>query len=140
MKHSFIWRTFSLIKLDLNFRSENYDCPSSYSTNYPNKWLGQNYRKFYWNLITLLIHWVSYWKPTLCEKCPYSEFFWSAFSCVQTEHGEIFRISLYSVHMRENAKQNNSEHGHFLRSVKQTRRTKHWVFASKSLITKLIIK
>ena len=26
------------------------------------------------------------------------------------------RISLYSVQMRENASQNNSEHGHFLRS------------------------
>ena len=61
---------------------------------------------------------------SLSEKCPYSELSWSAFSRVQTEHGEIFRISLYSVHMRENAEQNNSEHGHFLRSVKQTRRTK----------------
>ena len=28
-------------------------------------------------------------KPTLCEKCPYSEFFWSAFSHIRTDSGEI---------------------------------------------------
>ena len=53
---------------------------------------------------------------TLREKCPYSELFWSAFSRIRNEYGEIFRISPYSVRMRENADQNNSEHGHFLRS------------------------
>ena len=46
--------------------------------------------------------------PSLCKKCPYSELFWS---------GEILRISLYSVWMRENADQNNSKYGHFLRSA-----------------------
>ena len=30
---------------------------------------------------------------------------------------EILRISPYSVRMRENGEQNNSEYGHFLRSV-----------------------
>ena len=50
---------------------------------------------------------------TLCEKCPYSELFWSAFSRIRTEYGEILRISPYSVQMRENADQNNSEYGHF---------------------------
>ena len=29
----------------------------------------------------------------LHEKCPYSEFIWSAFSCIRTEYGEILRIS-----------------------------------------------
>ena len=53
---------------------------------------------------------------TLREKCLYSELFWSAFSSIWTEYGEILRISPYSVRMRENADQNNSEHGHFLRS------------------------
>ena len=33
-----------------------------------------------------------------------------------TEYGEILRISPYSVRVRENADQNNTEYGHFLRS------------------------
>ena len=52
----------------------------------------------------------------LRKKCPYSELLWSAFSRIRTECGEILRISPYSVRMRENADQNNSEYGHFLRS------------------------
>ena len=53
----------------------------------------------------------------LCKKCPYSELFWSAFSHIQTEYGEILRISPYSVRMQENADQNNSEYGQFSRSI-----------------------
>ena len=52
----------------------------------------------------------------LREKCWYSEFPWSVFSRIRTEYVEIFFISLYSVRMRENAVQKNSEYGHFLRS------------------------
>ena len=37
------------------------------------------------------------------KKYPYSELFWSAFSRIRTEYGEILRISPYSVRMRENA-------------------------------------
>ena len=48
------------------------------------------------------------------ESCPYSELFWSVFSRIRTEYGEILRISPYSVQMRENANQNNSEDGDFL--------------------------
>ena len=48
---------------------------------------------------------------TLCEKCPYSEFFWSVFSRIRT-------ISPYSVRMWENTDQKNSEYEHFSRSVK----------------------
>ena len=44
-------------------------------------------------------------KLTLREKNPYSELFWSAFSCIRTEYGEILSISSYSVQMRENADQ-----------------------------------
>ena len=55
---------------------------------------------------------------TLRDKCPYSELFWSVFSCIRTEYGEILHISPYPVRMRENTDQNNSEYGHFLRSVK----------------------
>ena len=54
---------------------------------------------------------------TLRKKCPYSELFWSAFSSIRTEYGEIRSISPYSVRMRENADQNNSEYVHFSRSV-----------------------
>ena len=52
-------------------------------------------------------------------QCPYSELFWSAFSRIQTEHGEILRISPYSVQIQENADQNNSEYGHFSRSARE---------------------
>ena len=45
------------------------------------------------------------------EKCPYSEFFWSVFPSTGTEYGDILGISLYSVRMRENADQKNSEYG-----------------------------
>ena len=41
----------------------------------------------------------------------------SAFSRIRTEYGEIRSISPYSVRMRENADQNNSEYGYFLRYV-----------------------
>ena len=49
----------------------------------------------------------------LRKKCPYSELFWSAFSGIRTEYGEILSISPYSVRMREKAGQNNTEYGHF---------------------------
>ena len=47
----------------------------------------------------------------------YSEFFWSVFSHVRTEYGEILRISPYSVRMPENTDQKNSEYEHFSQSV-----------------------
>ena len=46
---------------------------------------------------------------TLRKKCPYSELFWSAFYRIWAEYGDIQIISPYSVQMRENADQNNSE-------------------------------
>ena len=63
---------------------------------------------------------VSGLKVTLPDKCPYLDLFWSAFSCIRTEYGEILRISLYSVRMRENADQNNSEYVHFLHNMSLT--------------------
>ena len=45
--------------------------------------------------------------------CKYLEFFWSVFSLILTEYGKIGSISLYSVRMRENTDQKNSEYGHF---------------------------
>ena len=47
---------------------------------------------------------------TLHRKFPYLELFWFAVSCI--------RISPYSVQMRENMDQNNSEYGHFSRNGK----------------------
>ena len=55
-------------------------------------------------------------KKSLREKCPYSEFFWSVFSRIRTEYGNILRISSYSVRMQENRDQKYSEYGHFSRS------------------------
>ena len=52
----------------------------------------------------------------LREKCRYSELFWSAFSHIRAEYGEIRSISPYSVRMWENADQNNSEYRNLLRS------------------------
>ena len=76
------------------------------------------------NLVTLfspetpiLIHLFVRLTPTLCEKCPYSELFWSTFSRIWTEYGE-YSISLrIQSKMRENADQNNSEYEHFLRGA-----------------------
>ena len=53
----------------------------------------------------------------LRKKCPFSGLFWSTFSRIQTEYGEIFCIFPYSVRTRENTDQNNPENEHFLRSA-----------------------
>ena len=50
------------------------------------------------------------------------------FSRIRTEYGEILRIYPYSVRMRENKDQKNSEDGHFLRSLCES------VFAFMGLI------
>ena len=50
-------------------------------------------------------------------KCPCLELFWTSFYRIWTEHVEIRSISPYLVQMRKNADQNNSEYGHFSRSV-----------------------
>ena len=61
------------------------------------------------NLLSIL----QYRNHSLRKKCPYLELFWSVFSRIRTEYREILRISAYSVWMRENTDQNNSEYGHF---------------------------
>ena len=55
-------------------------------------------------------------KQALRKNCPYSELFWSVLSCIWSEYGEIRGISPYSVQIRENTDQNNSEYEHFSRS------------------------
>ena len=59
----------------------------------------------YFSITELLIAW----------KCPYSECFWSLFLLIWTEY-----TSLYSVWMRENADQKNSEYEHFSHSAYRT--------------------
>ena len=54
---------------------------------------------------------------TLPEKCPYWEFFWSVFSRIWTEYGEIRSISLYLVRIRDNTYQKNSGCGHFWKTT-----------------------
>ena len=55
-------------------------------------------------------------KGALRQKFRYSQLFWSVFSRIRTEYREKLRISPYSVRMRKNTDQNNSEYGHFSRS------------------------
>ena len=50
------------------------------------------------------------------EKCPYSEFCWSLFSRIWAVCRDLPCKSLYSVVMRENTGQKNSEDGHHIRS------------------------
>ena len=73
-------------------------------------------KKYYLYFIILQVEEIQ--TNTLCKKCPYLELFWFAFSGIRTEYGKILRIFSYSVQMRENADQNNSEYEHLLRSVK----------------------
>ena len=46
---------------------------------------------------------------TLRKKCPCWELFWSLFSRMWTEYGEIRNIFLYSVRIRENADQSTGK-------------------------------
>ena len=59
----------------------------------------------------------SWLELSLRKKCPNSELFWSVFSRIRSEYGEVPHISPYSVWMWEETDQNNSEYGYFPRSV-----------------------
>ena len=54
------------------------------------------------------------------KKCPYSEFFWSVFSRIWTEYGDLLRISSYSVRMREKTDYKNFEYGQFSHRTKKS--------------------
>ena len=64
------------------------------------------------------IHILSIISSHIHYKVSVSVLFWSAFSRIRTEYGEMQCISPYSVQMRENADQNNSDYGHFSGSSK----------------------
>ena len=51
-----------------------------------------------------------YLRPGQSTMVSILELLWSAFSRIRTEFREILHISLYSVQMRGNADQNNSEY------------------------------
>ena len=53
----------------------------------------------------------------LREECPYSEVFYTLFSRIRTEYGEILRITPYSARMWKNADQKIPEYGYILRSL-----------------------
>ena len=38
---------------------------------------------------------------TLHEKCPNTKFFWSMFSCIRIEYGDLLRKSPHSVQIKE---------------------------------------
>ena len=57
--------------------------------------------------------------PFTASKVPYSEFFWSLFSAIWTEYGEIQSVSKYSVQMWENKDKKNFQYGRFSRSASQ---------------------
>ena len=70
----------------------------------------------------------------LCKTCPYSELFWSLFSGIRTEYGDIRNISTYSARMWENAGQYNSKQRHFLRSVKLLYKIKIAAYGKKAYL------
>ena len=101
------------------------------SLNYLNMYLFVN---SYVNSKMLLYHLLQEWNSIKAFHCvrsvrirsfsgPYFPTFglkterYSVFSRIQTENGEILRISPYSVRMRENTDQKNSEYGHHSGSV-----------------------
>ena len=60
--------------------------------------------------------WYNSEQKTLRKKCPHCKLFWSTFSRIWTEYGEIRSISPCSIQMQENAGQNKSKFGYFSRS------------------------
>ena len=52
----------------------------------------------------------------LRKKCPYSDFFWSVFSHIETEYEYLLSKSPSSVRMRKNTDQKKSEYEHFYES------------------------
>ena len=68
--------------------------------------------------LVLKLYFTKITHSTMREKSPYSEFFWSVFSSIRTEYGQIPRISSYSVQIQENMDQKNSKYQHFSRSAR----------------------
>ena len=65
-----------------------------------------------------LLHW---------KMCSYLKFWWSLFSRIRIEYGEIRSISPYSVQMWEKTDQKNSKYGHLSRSIKYWKINPFWL-------------
>ena len=78
----------------------------------------ENIRKLsFWSVFARILHFRYFQslKHTsgLRENGPFLEFFWSVFSRIRTEYGEIRSIAQYSVRIQKNTDQKISEYGHF---------------------------
>ena len=60
-----------------------------------------------------------YYSEQHCVKVSVFAVFWSVFSRIRDEYGEIWSISPYSVQMQENTDQKNSEYRYFSRIGKK---------------------
>ena len=68
---------------------------------------------------SVLLQFSIFLQIALREKCLYSDSFCSVFSRIRAGYRILRSISPYSVWLRENTDQKNSEYGHCLRSVYQ---------------------
>ena len=64
------------------------------------------------------------------KKCPYSEYFWSLFSFIRTEYGDLHSRSPYSVRMRKNKDQQKTPNSDTFHAVKL-------LFSQRSAVKKL---
>ena len=67
-----------------------------------------------------------FWLNTLREKCLYLEFFWSIFSRICTEKGQI-PVSLLFTPNARNIDQKNSDYEHFSCSDNYNLKTMNWI-------------
>ena len=74
----------------------------------------------------------------LRKKCPYSESFWSVFSHIRIEYGEIRSTSPYSVRMRENTDQNKSKYEHILRTMEDEGEYKKFLIMTSEIFDDLL--
>ena len=72
---------------------------------------------FLFVLITFSLNAFSTAATTQHEKYSNAEFFWSVFSRIRSEYGDLLRESPYSLRMWGNTDQKNSEYGHFSRNA-----------------------
>ena len=115
---SFFWSVFSCIQSE--YRSEKTLYLDTFHTvRFLKLWNCSYYQKIDYRCFVEFLepHFYSHCCQH-CEKCVQTRtFFWSVFSRIRTEYGEIRSIFPYSVRMRENTDRKNSEFGHFSRSA-----------------------
>ena len=73
----------------------------------------------------------------LREKCKYLEFFWSVFSRIWAEYGEILRISPYGVRMRGNTDQKTPNTDFFHAVLDTSKGNSHQLFRSTPRVVAL---